>query len=314
MESDDETSPKKRVKRRKDDDTSLMCEETIPRSPQPQGSSEGIVSANPDERGASCLEMPFATVPQSVAQPRGGGPVTATAPAQVLDCSPPATPESSNSGEAPLTIDSSRMKEDGGKSTAESSEVDMESLSGQGKAGSEDSRLDIEFSSSSDTRRTSRGRRRQINSKKEPEEVVKSPEIFKRKRKAKPETPGRGRGKGRGRHGSGVGRAGARQIDDDDAMDTSTRDDVSRLDRLDNAALAALAQPKQNSTSKYNFYVQLDPGMDPTERISKLQSTLELLRKTYLNIKGDLSAIERRRKKIRRKERDRSQLATEVAA
>ena len=96
--------------------------------------------------------------------------------------------------------------------------------------------------------------------KKEPEEVVnKSPEIFKRKRKAKPETPGRGRGKGRGRHGSGVGRSGGggRQIDDDDAMDTSTRDDVSRLDRLDNAALAALAQPKQNSTSKYNFYVQL---------------------------------------------------------
>jgi len=314
LESDDETSPKKRVKRRKDDDTSLMCEETIPRSPQPQGSSEGIVSANSDERSASCLEMPFATVPQSVAQPRGGGPVTGTAPVQVLDCSPPATPESSNSGEAPLTIDSSRMKEDGGKSTAESSEVDMESLSGQGKAGSEDSRLDIEFSSSSDTRRTSRGRRRQINPKKEPEEVVKSPEIFKRKRKAKPETPGRGRGKGRGRHGSGVGRAGGRQIDDDDAMDTSTRDDVSRLDRLDNAALAALAQPKQNSTSKYNFYVQLDPGMDPTERISKLQSTLELLRKTYLNIKGDLSAIERRRKKIRRKERDRSQLATEVAA
>ena len=122
-------------------------------------------------------------------------------------------------------------------------------------------------------------------------------------------------------------------MDDDDAMDTSARDDVSRLDRLDNAALAALAQPKQNSTSKYNFYVQLgkstsprsreiicsdvifaDPGMDPTERISKLQSTLELLRKTYLNIKGDLSAIERRRKKIRRKERDRSQVATEVAA
>merc|ERR1712088_751916 len=86
LESDDDTSPKKRVKRRKDDDTSLMCEETIPRSPQPQGSSESIASANPDERSASCLEMPFATVPQSVAQPRGRGPV---ASAQALDCSPP---------------------------------------------------------------------------------------------------------------------------------------------------------------------------------------------------------------------------------
>ena len=54
--------------------------------------------------------------------------------------------------------------------------------------------------------------------------------------------------------------------------------------------------------------------MEPTERISRLQETLENLRKTYLNIKGDLSAIERRRKKIRRKERDRGQQATEVAA
>merc|ERR1719168_135958 len=108
--------------------------------------------------------MPFATVPQSVGQPRGGGQVAGV---QALDCSPPATPESSNSGEAPLTIDSSRMKEDGSKSTAGSSEVDMESLSGQGKAGSEDSRLDIEFSSSSDNRRTSRGRRRQIMAKME---------------------------------------------------------------------------------------------------------------------------------------------------
>ena len=62
LDSDDETSPKKRMKRRKEDDTSLMCEETIPRSPQPQGSSESTTSAtNPDQRAASCLEMPFAS-------------------------------------------------------------------------------------------------------------------------------------------------------------------------------------------------------------------------------------------------------------
>ena len=54
--------------------------------------------------------------------------------------------------------------------------------------------------------------------------------------------------------------------------------------------------------------------MNATERISKLQKTIEDLRKTYLNIKGDLSAIERRRKKIRRKERERTQQTTEVAA
>ena len=54
--------------------------------------------------------------------------------------------------------------------------------------------------------------------------------------------------------------------------------------------------------------------MDQSERISKLQKTIEELRKTYLNIKGDLSAIERRRKKIRRKERERNVAATEVAS
>ena len=58
----------------------------------------------------------------------------------------------------------------------------------------------------------------------------------------------------------------------------------------------------------------LDPDMNATERISKLQKTIEDLRKTYLNIKGDLNAIERRRKKIRRKERERNQNTTEVAA
>ena len=65
----------------------------------------------------------------------------------------------------------------------------------------------------------------------------------------------------------------------------------------------------------YNsFIIFLDPNMDQAERISTLQKTLEELRKTYLNVKGDLSAIERRRKKIRRKERERTQQTTEVAA
>ena len=53
--------------------------------------------------------------------------------------------------------------------------------------------------------------------------------------------------------------------------------------------------------------------MDADERIAKLQKTMEDLRNTYQNIRGDLNAIERRRKKIRRKERERTQ-TTEVAA
>ena len=180
LEIDDEASSMKRLKRRKDDDTSLMCEETIPRSPQPQTPHSPDASVSQEERSGSRLEMPFATVPQSLAGPRTGH---TAGPVRSPDCSPPPTPDSDQSGEAPLTIDSSRIKEEGNKSPGESSEVDMESLSGQGKAGSDDSRLDIEFPSCIDTKRTSRGRRRQAPVKKEVEEVlVKSPETsFKRK-------------------------------------------------------------------------------------------------------------------------------------
>ena len=67
-------------------------------------------------------------------------------------------------------------------------------------------------------------------------------------------------------------------------------------------------------TNILTIFLLTDPNMDQTERISTIQKKLEELRKTYLNIKGDLSAIERRRKKIRRKERERTQQTTEVAA
>ena len=46
--------------------------------------------------------------------------------------------------------------------------------------------------------------------------------------------------------------------------------------------------------------------MDSTERISKLQTNLEELRKTDMTLRNKLTAIERRRKKIRRRERERT--------
>ena len=47
--------------------------------------------------------------------------------------------------------------------------------------------------------------------------------------------------------------------------------------------------------------------MDSSERITKLQSNLEELRKTYMTLRSKLTAIERRRKKIRRRERERTE-------
>lgn len=49
-----------------------------------------------------------------------------------------------------------------------------------------------------------------------------------------------------------------------------------------------------------------DPMMNSSERISKLQSNLEELRKTYMTLRSKLTSIERRRKKIRKKEREKT--------
>ncbi|PZC80897.1 hypothetical protein B5X24_HaOG213884 [Helicoverpa armigera] len=55
---------------------------------------------------------------------------------------------------------------------------------------------------------------------------------------------------------------------------------------------------------KYNFYVELDPSWDCHTRINVLTSRLADLRKAYHSVKAELAAIDRRRKKLRRKERE----------
>ena len=274
---DDECSLLKRLKKKKDDENdSLVCQETIPGSPVHSGTNEpspSKINTSREERNSSSrLEMPFASVPESSGLLKANLSANASPTVQSLKNtdSPPATPDSSNSIESPS---GRQPKFDGSKSPAESSEVDMESLSGRGKAGSEDSRLDIECSSSSDTRL---GRARRTASRQPPQSPAQSQQpskeaagkekeqpglaqSFKKKRKVRGEGGPRGRGKGRGRNSSGVGRTVGRPQEDTDDSEKEARGGAAepRLDRLDNAALAALAAPKPNSTSKYNFYVML---------------------------------------------------------
>ena len=276
MDSDDEEQPtSKRAKKRnnEDDDDSLVCEETLPGSPvqsSPSDMSSNKTSSARDERNPSSrVDMPFASVASAAIVPESGNSATKTTvqpqpgltPLQTTSLknikseeSPPATPESANSVDSPLTRS---RKEDGRKSPAESSEVDLDSLSGRGKAGSEDSRMDVECSSSSDTR-TRPGRRRPASTKDVEKGEDKLNLSAKRKRKSRGDTNSRGRGKGRGRNGSGVGRGVARNVEESDDSEKDNRAiDEQKLERLDNAALADLAKPKPNSTSKYNFYVML---------------------------------------------------------
>ncbi|KAJ8946443.1 hypothetical protein NQ318_014431, partial [Aromia moschata] len=46
------------------------------------------------------------------------------------------------------------------------------------------------------------------------------------------------------------------------------------------------------------------PSLDSGQRIAVLQQKLSELRKTYADVKAELAAVERRRKKIRRRERE----------
>ena len=254
VDSDDE-DVKKSKKLKEAEDESLVCEETLPPgSPVQVETSEkpGDRSQHRQEERAR-LDMPFASVASSSAPDKQQQPHQISLKSQVE--SPPATPESSNSLETPLTR--SARRDDGRKSpAADSSEVDLESLSGRGKAGSEDSRMDVECSSSSDTRR----KRRHVISKETTEkESDKSVVATRNKRKRRGDNSARGRGsKGRGRNSSGVGRGVGRNVEESDDSEKDQRAiDEQRLERLDNVALAELAKPKPNSTSKYNFFVML---------------------------------------------------------
>ncbi|KAK2707232.1 AT-rich interactive domain-containing protein 4B-like isoform X2 [Artemia franciscana] len=59
-------------------------------------------------------------------------------------------------------------------------------------------------------------------------------------------------------------------------------------------------------TSRYNFIVDLAPEMDSTQRISILQEKMKQIRKVYADLKAEVASIDRRRKKIKKKEKQTS--------
>lgn len=94
-------------------------------------------------------------------------------------------------------------------------------------------------------------------------------------------------GRRRRRHSSS---RGALQVDDDS--------ETSGLSALSLACSAA-------RRSRYNFCQELDPDLDASKRIAVLQSRIQELKRTYMQVKTELASVERRRKKLRRKERER---------
>jgi Ras-related protein Rab-1A len=273
----------------------LLCEETIPRSPAPASEGSSVMEQRPKPK--SVLEMPFASAPGNsnnknmlltsehklVNKPQ---PPPLVLPLGNRDnrevstvITPPSTPGSSTSGDhgdlSPNTIENESCK-------SNDAELDYprkrrnSSLNKVPLYSEDDSQMTNEPSSG----------------KKSREESV--PASCRKRRKsarATDEIPTK-RGRkplNRSRHNS----------DSDDTSEhsltgSSTNLGLSTYDRTS----------KSPRPSKYNFFVEFDPSLNSGQRIAVLQQKLSELRKTYAEVKAELAAVERRRKKIRRRERE----------
>ena len=273
------------------DDLDLVCGETIPGSPvHPSSTSAtGSTGTSPDEKvktsnnvdkssnGSNArssngtimthggqqtstrLEMPFASVPESVE----AGPVSSNAGSTASDM-PATLPPASETPETTANSTPSRLSpigalanaaaamqalaagsnDDGSKSPgggSNSSEVDMDSLKAES--------VDIEGTDESGEAKQQRGGKRKAPSS---EVGSRSPApASRRKRRARESGHRGGRGGSRGRHGSGV--RGLTNNDDTDESEEAKDAALSVIGSLDNDALAALAQQSPKST-KFNFY------------------------------------------------------------
>ncbi|KAG8234090.1 hypothetical protein J437_LFUL014619 [Ladona fulva] len=250
--------------------------------------------------------------------------------APVMDNTPPTTPESSLS-----TISGSPREERGGsspgldnessKSHRESSEIDLDSPVEGNKVDhfSEDSLLNIEVSNSEDNNRlillqdlkvSSPQKRSGVpDSEKDTSGIVAgsvaqdSPSKKRRRPHRRAEDTATQSNK-RLRHGSARSRALGGSDSDDTSENSTSGGCASSSANADNMVSSRSPRP-----SKYNFYVELDPELDGTQRIALLQQKLQELRKTYMSVKAELACIDRRRKKLRRREREEKAAKHEVA-
>lgn len=322
----------------------LACGETIPGSPVHPSSTSGpsppddpvstgsikVTAAAKATTGGNRLEMPFASVPESVSGPvevkdessnssNSKGPVsslptitttTTTLPPRKVfdqeDVGGANTPEEetiSTSSRSPTQQGHHAMMDDGSKSPgADSSEVDMDSLKAES--------LDIEGSSSGDATSKNRTNKKKAAAATNNEAGTRSPapsSTSRRKRRTRESAAGRGGRSGRGRHSSGrPGTAGKGGDDDtDESEEPKDNNSLAAIANLDDEALAAMAQRSPKS-SKFNFYVDFDTEMDSNARIAKIQQNMKDCRKAYLNVKSKLAVKDRQLKKIRRKEREKA--------
>ncbi|XP_068607932.1 AT-rich interactive domain-containing protein 4A [Brachionichthys hirsutus] len=106
------------------------------------------------------------------------------------------------------------------------------------------------------------------------------------------------------------------KVDKNGAGHSSDSEDQSRLpmSQKSHKSRPALSSPSSHSKDKHNFSpqrtykwtFQIDElnSMSSTERISFLQDKLQEIRKYYMTLKSEVASIDRRRKRLKKKERE----------
>ncbi|XP_053688750.1 AT-rich interactive domain-containing protein 4B isoform X2 [Sabethes cyaneus] len=150
----------------------------------------------------------------------------------------------------------------------------------------------------------------------ENQEVEASPAKKRRQRKTSEEPSNkRRRTAGTGfTSSSGYGSRGSHRPVGSNATDSEDNSDSMAFQRggsvggqsSGGAGGSATASPsgKSGRPCQYNFLVNLDPALNSAQRIAILKKKIQELRKTYNAIKAELASIDRRRKKLRRRERE----------
>ncbi|XP_050076087.1 mucin-5AC [Anopheles maculipalpis] len=85
---------------------------------------------------------------------------------------------------------------------------------------------------------------------------------------------------------------------------TDSEDNSDNLAAFHRSSSLIFVGSKTGRPCQYNFLVNLDPSLSNNQRIGIIRKKIQDLRKTYNAIKAELASIDRRRKKLRRRERE----------
>ncbi|CAH0550530.1 unnamed protein product [Brassicogethes aeneus] len=288
----------------------LLCEETIPRSPAP--APEPAIIEEEEKPTKSILEMPFASAPGMSSSSKSTAIVVELPPGK--SASPPKPQPAAVVVPLDLVAAAAQVRDNRGPDASAvldntpptTPESTISNLSPRGENGGLSPSAADDSCKSNDIENDYQLHRRNSTNKVTPysEEDTQMTIDAGTSKKDASQTPGSAKKRRRSCRAEDVptkrGRKPSNRVrqnsDSDDTSEHSTTGST-------NVGTYDIAERGPRPT-KYNFIVELDSSLDSTQRIAVLQQQMSDLKKTYADIKAELAVVERRRKKIRRRERE----------